>query len=65
MAGKEVRELQYLERYYEKAGSQLIILYGQKHMAMNELLSAFCEDKPHSFFKARPFGARTVVFMGK
>ncbi len=63
MAGKEVRELQYLERYYEKAGSQLIILYGQKHMAMNELLSAFCEDKPHSFFKARPCSEREQLFL--
>ena len=30
MAGKERAELQYLRRHYEKPGSQLIVLYGER-----------------------------------
>ena len=38
MAGKEGNELQYLNHYYEKEGSQLVVLYGQKNIGMTELV---------------------------
>jgi len=57
MTGREESELQYLERYYEKSGSQLIILYGQKNTGLEELAEEFCKDRPHSFYCARPCAA--------
>lgn len=63
MAGKEVGELQYLERYYEKSGSDLVILYGQKHMGMQKTLSAFCKNRPSTFFKARACSEREQLFL--
>lgn len=63
MAGKDGAELQYLERYYEKNGSQLVILYGQKNIGMSDVLRAFCQDKPHSYYKARPCSEREQLFL--
>ena len=53
MAEKNTAELQYLNDYYKKPGSQLIILYGQKHIGMQELLGSFCAGKPAFFYQAR------------
>ena len=63
MAGKEGAELQYLERYYEKAGSQLVILYGQKNIGMREMLHTFCQEKPCCFYAARPCSEREQLFL--
>lgn len=63
MAGKDGAELQYLERYYEKNGSQLVILYGQKNIGMHDVIRTFCQDKPHSYYKARPCSEREQLFL--
>ncbi len=63
MAGREGTELQYLERYYEKNGSQLVVLYGQKNLGMKDMVFGFCKDKPYSFYQARPCAEREQLFL--
>ena len=63
MAGREGTELQYLERYYKKEGSQLVIFYGQKHIGMHDVLWEFCQEKPHAFYLARPCSEREQQFL--
>ena len=63
MAGKERAELQYLRRHYEKPGSQLIVLYGQKHTGMTEMTETFCQGKPVIYYKARPCSERQQLFL--
>lgn len=58
MAEREGTELQYLNRYYEAEGSQLIVLYGQKNIGMTELIRSFCQGKPQSYYRARPCSER-------
>ena len=38
-------ELKYLNQYYEKDGSQLLIVYGSKGVGKTRLLQEFCKDK--------------------
>lgn len=62
MAEKGERELSYLEQYYQKDGSQLVILYGQRHMAVFEMLKSFCRNKPYTFYRARSCSEREQLF---
>lgn len=63
MAGKERTELQYLNHYYEKEGSQLVVLYGQKNMGMTGMIQDFCHDKPQSYYRARPCSEREQLYL--
>lgn len=63
MAEKNTAELQYLNDYYKKPGSQLIILYGQKHIGMQELLGSFCAGKPAFFYQARVCSEREQRYL--
>lgn len=63
MAEKNTAELQYLNDYYKKPGSQLIILYGQKHIGMQELLGSFCAGKPAFFYQARACSEREQRYL--
>ena len=63
MAGKEGNELQYLNHYYEKEGSQLVVLYGQKNIGMTELVREFSYEKPVSYYKARPCSEREQRYL--
>ena len=47
-------ELKYLKNYYEKEGSQLVILYGRKNIGKTELIKEFCADKTYSYYLAKP-----------
>ncbi len=63
MAEKEGAELQYLKRYYEAAGSQIIVLYGQKHTGLTQRTTAFCQGKSVLFYRARPCSEREQLFL--
>lgn len=63
MAGREGAELQYLEHYYKKEGSQMIVLYGQKNMGMTDMLRTFCHGKPQSYYRARPCSEREQRYL--
>lgn len=62
MAGMDFSELQYLEHYYEKEESQIVVLYGQKNIGMQALLREFEKGKSCSYYSARPCSEREQLF---
>lgn len=46
-------ELNYLEQRYQKQGSQMIVVYGQKNVGRTALLREFAKGIPFVFFRAR------------
>ncbi|MBR1691424.1 MAG: ATP-binding protein [Lachnospiraceae bacterium] len=47
------KELEYLEHNYGKAGSQLLVVYGQRLIGKTTLLKTFVSDKPYIYYAAR------------
>lgn len=52
LQGREA-EQRYLHNYYEKSGSQMLIVYGHKNIGKTTLLLEFSKDKPHYYYMAR------------
>jgi hypothetical protein len=46
------RENQILEQSYASGQAELFVLYGRRRVGKTELLTHFCEGKPHIFFVA-------------
>ena len=55
-------ELNQLNRYYAREGSQIIVVYGQKHIGKTALLKQFCDGKPADYYMARSCSEREQVF---
>lgn len=55
-------ELNQLNHYYEREGSQIIVVYGQKHIGKTALLKEFIKDKPANYYLARSCSEREQVF---
>lgn len=51
-------ELKYLNSYYDRDGSQILVVYGQKHIGKTALVRAFMEDKPGYYYQARACSER-------
>ncbi|MGN0403138.1 MAG: ATP-binding protein [Acetatifactor sp.] len=47
------KELGFLEQYYEKAGSHIVVVYGGKGVGKTSLLLEFCKKKKWSYYLAR------------
>lgn len=47
------KELGNLNQFYEKAGSQLMVLYGSKLIGKTSLLKEFVKEKPYIYYAAR------------
>ena len=47
-------ELNYLNTYFDKAGSQLMIAYGERGADKLALLMEFADGKPFHYYRARP-----------
>ncbi|MCM1175243.1 MAG: ATP-binding protein [Blautia sp.] len=58
MLSGRIAELQYLEQYYEKAGSQILVVYGQKHIGKTTLLKEFSKEKQSHYYLAKPCSER-------
>ncbi len=56
-------ELQYLNTVYQKPGSQLIVVYGQKNIGKTTLLCEFMKDKDTFFYTAVPASTRQQQFL--
>lgn len=56
------KEIQYLNQFYEKAGSRLIVVYGQKGVGKTRLVYEFIEDKPHCYYVCRECSEREQRF---
>lgn len=57
MVGRE-GELRFLNQYYEREGSQILVVYGQRGVGKTALLSCFAENKPNEIYCAIACSAR-------
>ena len=62
MAGLDRAGLRYLQSCYDQAGSQRIVLYGQRDTGMEDLLRVFCQGRAAYFYRARTCSEREQVF---
>ena len=45
-------ELAYLEKQYDKPGSNLVIIYGRRRVGKTTVIARFSADKPNIIFLA-------------
>lgn len=55
-------ELNYLNNCYDRDGSQILVMYGQKHIGKTTLVKEFMRDKPNYYYLARACSEREQVF---
>lgn len=60
-AGREA-ELNDLTGYYDRVGSQIIVLYGQKGVGKTTLIEQFLEDKSYLYYEAVCCSTRQQLF---
>lgn len=51
-------ELKYLNTYYDREGSQILVVYGEKNIGKTSLLHYFSQDKPSYYYCARSAAER-------
>lgn len=51
-------ELKYLNAYYDREGSRIVVVYGKKNIGKTALLDQFVQDKPYSYYRARAASGR-------
>lgn len=56
-------ELSYLNQCYQKNGSRIVVVYGQKHIGKTALVKEFCKNKPFHYFHARSCSEREQRFL--
>lgn len=56
-------ELKYLNNYYEREGSQIMVVYGEKNIGKTSLLKQFVQDKPHHYYRARSASERQQRYL--
>lgn len=55
-------ELLQLNHYYDRDGSQIVVVYGQKNIGKTALIREFIQDKPSSYYAARSCSEREQVY---
>lgn len=55
-------ELNYLNNYYNREGSQILIVYGQKYIGKTTLVKEFMQDKPNYYYLARACSEREQTY---
>lgn len=55
-------ELGYLNNYYDRDGSQILIVYGQKHIGKTALVREFMKDRPGYYYLARACSEREQAY---
>ncbi len=55
-------ELKYLNTYYDRNGSQIIVVYGQRGIGKTATINQFVEDKPNYYYKARSCSEREQLY---
>lgn len=53
MKNVRTKELQYLNQYYQKEGSHLLVVYGQEGIGKTTLLKEFVKGKAYRYYAAR------------
>lgn len=55
-------ELKYLNTNYDREGSRILVVYGQKNVGKTALLGQFVQDKPYYYYRARSSSDREQRF---
>lgn len=55
-------ELKYLNTNYDREGSRILVVYGQKNVGKTDLLRQFVQDKPYYYYRARSSSDREQRF---
>ena len=55
-------ELLFLNEYFMREGSQILVVYGVKGIGKTALLQEFCKDKKHTYYLARACSEREQRF---
>lgn len=55
-------ELKYLNTYYDRDGSQVMVVYGEKNVGKTALLRQFVQDKSYYYYRARSASEREQLF---
>lgn len=61
LSGRGV-ERKSLNHYYDRDGSQIVVMYGQKYIGKSSLLKEFMADKDHYYFSARICSEREQMY---
>lgn len=56
------QQLEQLNEYYSREGSQIVVVYGQKHIGKTALVKEFAKDKSVSFYVARACSEKEQVY---
>lgn len=56
------KEMQYLQKFYEKSGSQFIVLYGQRGVGKTRLIWEFTKELPCFYYACREASEREQRF---
>ena len=57
-----ITELKYLNNCYDREGSQILIVYGQKHIGKTALVKEFMKDRPNYYYLARACSEREQAY---
>lgn len=55
-------ELKFLENYYDREGSQIVVVYGQRGVGKTTLLEKFSENKKSTYYAARACSSREQCY---
>lgn len=61
LSGRSV-ERKNLNHYYDRDGSQILVLYGQRYVGKSSLLKEFVADKDHYYYSARICSDREQMY---
>lgn len=56
-------ELKYLNSYYDREGSRIVVVYGEKNIGKTALLDQFVQDKVYSYYRARSASLREQCYL--
>ena len=56
------QELKYLNTYYDREGSQILVVYGEKNIGKTALMKQFVQDKPCHYYHARSASEREQLY---
>ena len=55
-------ELRHLNNYYDREGSQIVVVYGQKHVGKTTLVREFVEERQGYYYLARACSEREQAY---
>lgn len=56
------QEIKYLNTYYDRTDSQIMVVYGEQNVGKTTLLMEFSQNKPHDYYRARSASEREQLF---